>query len=306
MTNERLFGAVLVASAASIWGTLGLVARVAYDEGVSFEALVFTRAGGAFVVILAFVLLAGKASELKVGGRDLLSLVPLGLVCIGCFYLLYFYTLQESEVGTAAVLLYSSPAFVVVLARIFLKEALSPLKVTALLLTASGIALVVGAYDLSSLDVRPFVVLTGLGAGLSYGLYSVIGKPLTGRLPAHAIISHMLGIGAVVLFVAALPTLDTLAGLSFGAYAVLVVSALVHTALAYALYTAGLKRIEAGRAAIIATVEPVVAGLAGAMFLSEELTAIKVLGALLVVAGAVLAQVRLRRARPGGGAKRPR
>lgn len=307
MAENRLVGAVLVASAASIWGTLGLVARVVYDEGVSVEALVLTRAGGAFLVILGFVLLTGKARNLKVRAGDLLSLVPLGVVAIGCFYLLYFYTIQESEIGTAAVLLYSSPAFVVILARIFLGEALTLPRVAALFLTAAGIVLVVGAYDPSSLDVRPFVVLTGLGAGLSYGMYSVIGKPLTGRLPAHVINCYMLGIGAAVLFVAALPTLDTLVGLSPGIYALLVASALVHTALAYALYTAGLKRIEAGQAAIIATVEPVVAGLVGAMFLAEELTALKVLGALLVVFGAMLAQVRLRKARSSPDVKeRPR
>ncbi len=134
----------------------------------------------------------------------------------------------------------------------------------------------------------------------------MIGKPLTGRLPAHVIIFYMLGIGAVVLFAAALPTLDTLAGLSFGAYVVLASSVLVHTALAYALYTMGLKRVEAGQAAIIATVEVVVAGLVGAVFLAEELTALKILGALLVVSGAMLAQVRLRKARPGDEGARPR
>lgn len=268
--------------------------------------MVLTRAGGAFLVVLAFVVLTGRARNLKVGGKDLASLVPLGVVSIGCFYLLYFYTIQESEVGTAAVLLYSSPAFVVILARIFLGEALSLFRVSALLLTASGIGLVVGAYDLSSLDIRPFVVLTGLGAGLSYGLYSVIGKPLTGRLPAYVINCYMLGIGAAILFAAAAPTLHTLGGLPLGTYILLVASAVVQTAFAYALYTTGLKRIEAGQASIIATVEVVAAGLVGTVFLAEELTGLKILGASLVVSGAVLAQVRLRKARPGGGAARPR
>lgn len=306
MIPERFLGASLVASAAIIWGTLGLVASVVYDEGVSVEALVFTRAGGAFLVVLAFVLSTGRATSLRVRGRDLVSLIPLGVVSIGCFYLLYFYTIAESEIGTAAVLLYSSPAFVVILARVFLNEALSFLRVGALLLTASGIGLVVGAYDISSLDVRPFVVLTGLGAGLSYGLYSVIGKPLTGRLPAHVIIFYILGIGAMILFAAALPTLDTLIGLSFGTYAILAASVVIHTAFAYALYTAGLKMVEAGQASIIATVEVVAAGVVGAVFLAEELTALKILGAMLVVSGAALAQFRLRKARPGEKEASPR
>jgi drug/metabolite transporter, DME family len=71
------------------------------------------------------------------------------------------------------------------------------------------------------------------------------------------------------------------------------VLAVVHTALAFGLYTAGLKCLDAGQAAIVATVEPVVAGAVGVILLGEALTAPKVFGALLVLAGAALAQARL-------------
>jgi drug/metabolite transporter (DMT)-like permease len=47
--------------------------------------------------------------------EDLLFLVPLGFIGVGAFYLLYFYTVRESTVGTAPILLYSSPSFVVLL-----------------------------------------------------------------------------------------------------------------------------------------------------------------------------------------------
>jgi DME family drug/metabolite transporter len=72
--------------------------------------------------------------------------------------------------------------------------------------------------------------------------------------------------------------------------------AVVHTALAFGLYTVGLKRLDAGQAAIVATVEPVVAGAIGVVLLGEKLTALKVVGALLVLAGAALAQVSLEKA----------
>lgn len=298
MTEGYLLGALAVLAAASLWGTLGLFAKTLYAEGVSFGALVAVRAGGGFLVMLGFMLLTRRTSQLKVALRELVYLVPLGIVSIGAFYLLYFYTVQESPVGTAAILLYSSSAFVVVLARVFLKEALSLARIVALFLTALGIVLVVGAYDPSALDVRPVVVLTGLGAGLSYGLYSVVGKPLTGRLSSFVIVTYILGVGAVVLFLFALPTLHTLSGLSADTYALLGTTVVVHTVLTYALYTFGLQRLEAGQAAILATVEPVVAGLLGVMLLNEEFTAIKVLGGVLVLLGATLAQVRLRKAHP--------
>ena len=280
-----------VVAAASIWGTLGLFAKILYAQGVSFEALVAVRASVGWVAVMAFVLATGKAKSLRVSGRDLAFLAPLGLVGIGFFYLLYFFTVGESTVGTAAILLYSSPAFVVVLARLFLREALNAAKVLALSLTAGGIFLVAGAYDPSNLEVTPTVLLTGLLSGLTYGLYSIFGRPLTGHLSPSIILSYALFFGSLLLVAAALPTLDTLAGLPASSYALLFMLAVVHTTLGFALYTFGLARLGAGRAAIVATVEPVVAGVLGTVLLGEALTAPKLVGALLVISGAALAQV---------------
>ena len=289
----RLVGFLTVGAAASIWGTLGFFAKILYAEGVSFEALVAVRASVGWVAMLLFVLITRGVRSLRVAGRDFLFLVPLGLVGVGAFYLLYFFTVRESTVGTAAILLYSSPAFVVLLAWIFLKEALGVLRVLALALSFGGIFLVVGGYDPAALEVSPLVLATGLLSGLTYGLYSIFGKPVAGRLDPTVILSYALGFGTVLLVLFALPTLDTLVGLSPGSYALLFMLAVVHTSLAFGLYTAGLKRLDAGQAAIVATVEPVVAGAVGVILLGEALTTPKLLGALLVLAGAVLAQVRL-------------
>ena len=294
-----MVGFLAVGVAASIWGTLGFFAKILYAEGVSFEALVAVRASVGWAAMLLFVLLTWGVKGLRVTGRDFLFLVPLGLVGIGAFYLLYFFTVRESTVGTAAILLYSSPAFVALLAWIFLKETLGPLRLLALALTFGGIFLVVGGYHPGALEISLPVLATGLLSGLTYGLYSIFGKPLAGYLEPAIILSYALGFGSVLLMLAALPTFHTLVGLSSGSYALLVILAVVHTALAFGLYTVGLKRLDAGQAAIVATVEPVVAGAIGVVLLGEELTALKVIGALLVLAGAALAQVRFEKTSRG-------
>lgn len=294
--KERMLGALAVVVAACTWGTLGYFAKILYAEDVSFEALVAFRAVVGWLAVVGFLMASGGLNGLRVSARDLALLVPLGLIGIGTFYLLYFYTVQESTVGTAAILLYSSPAFVVLLAWMFLGERLGGMKVSALLLTMSGIFLVAGAYDPSNLEVSPKVLLTGLLAGLTYGSYSIFGRPVSERLSPAVILSYALFFGAALLSVAAIPTLGTLAGLPPRSYALLIMLAVVHTTLAFALYTYGLGKLGAGRAAIIATVEPVVAGLLGVALLSEELTVSKVAGGLLVISGAVLAQLRSRKA----------
>ena len=297
VARERLHGVLAVAAAASTWGTLGLFAKILYAQGVSFESLVAVRASVGWLAVIGFLLATKEARSLRVARRDLAFLVPLGLVGIGFFYLLYFYTVRESTVGTAAILLYSAPAFVVILARLFLKEPLNAAKVFALLLTVGGIFLVVGAYAPANLEVSPKILLTGLLSGLTYGLYAIFGRPLAGHLSPAVILSYALAFGSALLIVAALPTLDTLIRLPAGSYLLLLMLSVVHTALAFALYTFGIRHLGAGRAAIVATIEPVVAGILGVTLLNEELTALKALGALLVLAGAVLAQVGPRKAR---------
>jgi DME family drug/metabolite transporter len=295
-SGDRLLGALAVAGAACTWGTLGYFAKLLYAEGVTFESLVVVRAGVGWMAVMLFLLATGGLSKLAVARRDLLFLIPLGLVGIGAFYLLYFFTLQESTVGTAAILLYSSPAFVVLLAWLLLGEDLGLFKILALVLTGIGILLVVGGYDPANLEVGPLVLATGLLSGLTYGLYSIFGNPVAGRLPSAVVLAYALFFGTVLLLGPAISTLDTLVGLSPTSYANLFMLAVIHTAGAFALYTYGLGKLGAGRSAIIATVEPVVAGAMGVALLGEELSTVKAVGAVLVLSGAVLAQAGKRSA----------
>ena len=96
----------------------------------------------------------------------------------------------------------------VVLARLFLKEALNPAKVIALFLTIGGIYLVAGAYDPANLEVSTKVLLADC-SGLTYGLYSIFGRPVAGRLDPSIILSYALFFGAALLVVSALPTLGS-------------------------------------------------------------------------------------------------
>ena len=57
------------------------------------------------------------------------------------------------------------------------------------------------------------------------------------------------------------------------------------TVLPYILYTAGLAKVEAGKASIMASLEPVVAALTGVVLFSEPMGMQTLLGILCVLAG---------------------
>jgi drug/metabolite transporter (DMT)-like permease len=64
------------------------------------------------------------------------------------------------------------------------------------------------------------------------------------------------------------------------------------TLLPFALFYAGLRRMRAEEAGIIATVEPVVAVLSAAVFLGETLRPVQLAGAALVLAATLLSTLR--------------
>jgi len=173
--RDRRMGAVLVASAGALWGTIGVAAKGAFRFDISPVDAALWRAGGAFLILLLAALAANRR-VLLVQARDLPMFAAYGLIGVALFMTVYFYAIRLATVATAAMLLYTAPAWVTLLARVFFHEALTTRKLAAVLLTFAGSALAVRAYDPAALRVNVAGVSTGLAAGLTYALYSIFGK----------------------------------------------------------------------------------------------------------------------------------
>jgi DME family drug/metabolite transporter len=287
-------GYAQVALAAVLWGTLGLAARRLFAAGLTPLDTATWRATGAFVALLIFGLLTNRGA-LFVARRDLTLLAAYGAVSVAGFMTVYFTAIALTTVATAAVLLYTAPAWVVVLARLFFGEPLTTMKTSAVGLTFAGSVLVIGAIGPAAVRLTPAGVLAGLGAGLTYALYSIFGKTALRRLSPLTTVLYTLGFGAALL-IAAARGLPRLPHASLAPLAYLVI---VPTAIAYVLYIRGLKRVEAGRASVVATLEPVVAAFTGALILREPFGAAQWAGTALVLAGVVLVQGEHILRRPG-------
>ncbi|MDR7418191.1 MAG: EamA family transporter [Armatimonadota bacterium] len=278
-------GYAQVAAAACLWGTIGLAARRAFAAGLTPLNGATWRAAGAFALLLVFCLVADRHA-LRVRRGDLPLLGAYGAVSVAGFMTVYFAAINLTTVATAAVLLYTAPAWVVVLARAVFGEPVTPMKASAVMLTFAGCVLVIGAVGSGAVRLAPAGLLTGLGAGLTYALYSIFGKTALRRLSPLTTVTYTLGFGA--LFLAALS--GGLPALPPGGVLPLAYIATFPTAVAYVLYISGLRWVEAGRASVVATLEPVVAALTGALVLREAFGITQWIGAALVIAGVALVQ----------------
>ena len=286
VASRSSWGYAYIIAAALLWATIGPAARFALRAGIEPLEISFWRAtiGG-----LLFVLHAVVRGRLGIARQDLPAVGGFALLGVTIFYWSYFRAVQLGGAALAAILLYTAPAWVALAAALWLGERLTMRKSLAVVLTLAGIALVAlgsGSSDVGSANLsatRATALAWGLLSGLAYAAYYLFGKRYFARYEASTLFAYALPLGAALL----LPAV-TFAPKSGGDWLVLLFLGVVPTYGAYLLYSIGLARVEATRAATVATLEPVAAAALAYAVWGEALRGLGYVGAALVLAGVLV------------------
>ena len=279
-------GYAYIAAAALLWATIGPTARFALRAGIEPLEISFWRAAIAGLLFLLHAVMRGR---LRIARHDLPAVGGFALLGVTIFYWAYFRAVELGGAALAAILLYTAPAWVALAAALWLGERLTARKSLAVATTLAGIALValgsgagvtVGAGPAAS---RMPALAWGLLAGVAYAAYYLFGKRYFARYDASTLFAYALPLGAALL----LP-LVTFAPKSATEWLVLLFLAVVPTYGAYLLYSLGLARLEATRAATVATLEPVAAAALAYLVWGEALRGPGYVGGALVLAGVLL------------------
>lgn len=276
---------------AALWGTIGFYVRNLYDFGFSPMDAVILRSAMATIILFGFLLVTSRKSIQLAHFTDLKYFIGTGIISIILFNFSLFKTIELASLPIATALLYTAPAFVIILSYFLFKEAITKYKLIALMLTIIGTALVVGLIPLN-IDEIPFITLFfGLLSGLGYALYSIFSKFALQKYNSMTITAYTFLVATIALlpffsYKEKLPLLFDLKVLLF-----VVAFGLFPTALAYFIYTAGLNRTEASKASIISTIEPVVATLVGIFIFSEPFSLIQAFGMGAIIAAVVIIQL---------------
>jgi drug/metabolite transporter, DME family len=287
-TSQAPAGLGAIALAAALWALGAVVASSLFDDGVRPLELAEARS-----VVAALGLAVIPASwrppverPTPAVGR---SLVLLG-VCIGLVNAVYYVAIDRLPVAVALVLQYTAPAMVVVYTATRLRRRPGNEVVVAVLLALAGVALVSGALgaDLGSVDALG--VAMGLASAVLFASYTLVGEnvtrtygPLGAMFRAFSIAGSLWicwqvfnGFPHELFDLANLPRV-MLIGL--GA-----------TLAPFLLYLWGVERVKAERAAIAATLEPVLGAVVAWILLDQSLEALQTIGGVLVIAAVILIQ----------------
>ena len=274
-TGRNKYTAAILA-AGCLWGFMGLFRRYMGEVGFSASDLIVLRCGIAALCFGLTLLFTGRG-QFRIRPRDCWCFLGSGIVS------LLFFT-------------FCAPAIVTLLSALLFRERLTGTKMLAVVLAFLGCALVsgLGAGDMA---LSAAGILYGLGAGFGYAMYSIFARYALERGYSSNTINFysclLAAIGAALIwgvdgvFESVTASTQNL-GLALGA-------GVLTCFLPYLLYTYGLTGMETGRASIMASVEPVVATLVGAVVFRESMSVLSYAGVVLVLSAVVLLNVKTKR-----------
>ncbi|MBO5221324.1 MAG: EamA family transporter [Clostridia bacterium] len=264
MKNKHLaLGAVLLSGI--LWATIGLFNTYFGDLGIVNTDLVTIRLSMGTVLLFAYLLIRNPKA-LKIKMKDLWIFLGAGLTSIIMFQTCYMIAIRESgSYALAAVLLYTSPVFVMLFSTLFFKDKITPLKVIGAVLTVIGCALASGILQGTG-TITATVLIAGLLSGIGYAMYSIFARVALNRGYNAITVTAWSFLSALIplLVIADYGTIyQGIASAGWSGVGMWLLLGIVTEALPYALYTEGLTGMDTSKAAVTVAIEPIVAILIG-------------------------------------------
>lgn len=274
-----------VITAGVLWGIIGVFVNILTEKGLSAFDMMCIRSSFAFLCMAA-ILTATDREKLKIKLRDIWIFACLGIVCFFTYGALYCITIEITSMSTAAVLLYTSPVFIMIMARIFFKEKITKRKALAILITVIGCSLVSGGITANSGFLG---IITGVLSGFFYGLYSIFGRIAAKKYsPLTTTFYTFIFTAVTSLFFADFGKISETVAVNPAILITFLLYAVVTAVLPYIFYTGALKYLPLTRAGVVVCVEPVVAMVVGGVIFGDKIGIVGLLGSLMILGAIIL------------------
>lgn len=284
--KNTLLGSIYLALAASIWGGMYVVVKVVVSVIPPLE-LVWMRyivALGALLIINMF-----KRQRWKIYKRDLFLILAIGITGNTISIVTQEIGTDLSSAQMGAIITASTPAFIVIFARMLLKEQLNVKKGISVCLATIGVLLIVGNGNVNMSD--QFGGLALFVAALTWALMSVLIKRVPDHYSPIVVTTYSILVATVILtpFVAVRLHNIEISQLAHPTiWGGLLYLGIVSTACAFILWNKGLQLLNASSGGLFFFFQPLVGTLLGWLLLGENLGGTFWIGAFLILSGVLL------------------
>ena len=274
-----------------IFGTVGIFRRyIPLSSGM----LAFSRGvlGGCFLLLI-MILRSGTGIRkiLALAGSRLPLLIVSGAL-IGINWMLLFEAYNYTTVAVATLCYYMEPTIVIVASAFLFRERLDAKKLICVAASIVGMIFVSGVLGgVSAASGNMKGIVLGLSAAVFYSSVVIINK-LIGSMDVYVKTKVQLFSASLILLPYLMINKDWGAAGSMGIIAIVMVLVvgILHTGIAYALYFGSISGLRAQTVALFSYIDPVTALILSAVFLGEPLGLSGLLGALLIIGAAIIAE----------------
>lgn len=296
-SNTKNKGIVFAITTAILFATLGIFTKYIYDYPISSNQMFFFCS---FIstVVLFFALLVSKRnfSFLKINSRDfLLSFIGVGFMGLFLANILVLKSLLYIDAGIQKVITYSNPLFTIAIHFFLFHKRPNREQLISVFLMLMGLVLIVGNVNFDGESVYMGIGLS-LIAALANSSYSIITERFQSNLDTNVYWFYSF-LGAT--FFSIINLLFAKESLNFAIIfsnskllTLLFFSAILNFVIPYITYFWALKLLGAVRTGIALTLSPVTCVLLGVFLLKEKITALQIVGMVLVIAASVVADAK--------------
>ncbi|MDD2217583.1 MAG: DMT family transporter [Eubacteriales bacterium] len=291
---QRKFAQLFIILAGCCWASSGIFVRELNDMGLYSMQIVEVRSIFTFAIFALLILIKDRGL-FRIKLKDIWCFIGTGCLGIAFFNYCYYQTIQVSSLSVAAILLYTAPIFVMLISAPLFSEKLTKRKLVALAMAFAGCLLVSGILQGETL-LTPEAFLVGILSGIGYALYTVFSK-YTVEKGYNAITTTFytfaFAIIACLIFSDSKQIVEVMYEGGTFAVAFMILFALISTVIPSLSYLTGMKYIEAGKVAVIASIEPVVATIFGFFVFAEKPTVLGFAGMILVVSAIIMLNLKI-------------
>lgn len=275
-TYITLFLAVL------FWGLSFIGTKIALQSFSTFS-LIFIRF---FSAALFFIFFFWRTGFKPLNKNEIRNVIILALMQPGLYFTFETLGLQFTSATKTSLIIATIPVFVLLFSAVFLKERISFVNISGILLSLLGVALLVFG-DSSRIVMGGSLKgdLLILGAVFAASAYMIMTRKLGTTIPSHQITGLQIIIGAVLflpLFLWDLPHMSW-NSISLNSLVAIIGLTLFATIGAFLCYNYALTQISAAKASVCINGIPLVTAFAAWIILGESLTPLQMAGAAVVL-----------------------
>lgn len=291
MNNKTLISLLLILICL-VWAGSFIVVSITVQD-VSPIDLGFLRFLVATPIMLLVLFIRKKKVRIPV--KELPSLAVLGLTGVTFLYIFQFVGIQYTTASTASVLINTNVVFIAILSSLFLKEVFSFKKTAGIVLSFSGVAVVIGAQMINENIVFSNIFFIGcllmLLSAFCWTIYSIVGKRLLAKYDPFTITLYIFVLGTLFFLPVVLPNIFTvIPKIPFNGWMAVLYLAVLCSVFGYVAWYYALSKIEASKVAVFLNLIPLFA-ITTSFFITNEIpTVLFLIGTILIIYGVYLTQ----------------